>query len=73
MQKCNKLVRLADRPAGSWMTVQEYMSDELTSDSDDSGKMRQAENRATKKRKPAFPRKPLSTFSSATQLHQSNF
>ena len=72
IQKCNKLIRLADRSAGGWMTVQEYMSDELASDSDDSRKMRQAENRATKKRKLAFSKKPSSTFSSATQFHQFN-
>ena len=30
-----------------------------------------AENRAAQKRKLAFPRKPSSTFSSATQFHQS--
>ena len=34
--------------------------------------MRQAENRATKKRKLEFPRKPSSTCSSATQFHRSN-
>ena len=54
MQKRNKLIRLADRSAGGWMTVREYMPDELASDSDDSRKMRQAENRATKKRKLVF-------------------
>ena len=32
--------------------------------------MQQAENRATKKRKLVFPRKPSLTFSSATQFHQ---
>ena len=73
MQKRNKLIRLADRSAGDWMTVQEYMPDELPSDSDDSRKMRQAENRATKNRKLAFPRKLSSSFSSATQFYQSNF
>lgn len=38
------------------MTVEEYMSHELASDSDDSTKMHQAENRTTKERKLAFPR-----------------
>ena len=54
------------------MTVEEYMSHELASDSDDSTKMRQAENRATKERKLGFPRKNSSTFSSPAQLYQSN-
>ena len=71
IQKRNKLIRLADRSAGGWMTVEEYRPDELGSDSHGSRKIPQAENRATKKRKLAFPRKPSSTFSSATQFHQS--
>ena len=58
IQKPNKLLRLADRSAGGWMTMQEYMPDELERDSDDSRKMRQVENRATKKRKLAFSQKP---------------
>ena len=66
------MIRLADRSAGGWITVQEYMPDELASDSDDSRKMCQAENRATKKRKLAFLRKPSPTFSSATQFQQSS-
>ena len=69
--KRNKLTRIADRSAGEWMTPQEYMSDELATDSDDPRKMRQEENRAIKKRKLAFPRKLSSMFSSATQFHQS--
>ena len=54
------------------MTVQEFISDELASDSDNSRRIHQAENRASKKRKLAFPRKLSSTFSSAIQFHQSN-
>ena len=72
IQKRNRLIRLAEKSAGGWMTVQEYMPDELAGDSGDSRKMHQAENKATKKRKLAFLRKPLSTFSSATQFHQFN-
>ena len=39
---------------------------------EDSRKMHQAEKRTTKKRKPAFPRKSSSTFSSAARFHSSN-
>ena len=59
MQNCSKLIQLVDRSAGGLMTVQEYMPDELASDSK---KIRQVGNRATKKRKFAFARKPASTF-----------
>ena len=38
MKKRNKFIRLADRSTGGWMTVQEYVPDELASDSDDSKK-----------------------------------
>ena len=64
MQKRNKLIRLADRSAGGWMTVHEYMPDELASDSEDSRKIRQAENWATKQL--TYPR------NSSFQFHQSN-
>ena len=72
MLKRNKLIRVAHRLAGSWMTVQKYMPDELTSGYDDSRRTPQLENMATKKRKLAFSRKHASTFSSAAQFHQSN-
>ena len=72
MPKRNKLIRAAHRLAGSWMTVQEYMPDELMSGCDNSRKTCQLEIRATKKRKLAFSRKHASTFSSAAQFHKSN-
>ena len=39
------MIRLVDKSAGGWMTLQEHMPDELASDSDDSRKIRQAEDR----------------------------
>ena len=48
------------------------MPDELATDSDKSRKMRKAKHREAKKRKLAFPRKPSSIFSSATQFYHSN-
>ena len=47
----NKLIRMADKSVAGWNTVDEYLTDELASDSDDEKRMRQAEARALRKKK----------------------
>ena len=47
----NKLIRMADKSQAGWDIVEEYLTDELASDSDDEKKIRQAEARALKKKK----------------------
>ena len=47
----NKLICLADRSPAGWKTVEEYISDDLGSDSDDEKRIRAAENRAMAKNK----------------------
>ena len=51
IKKRNKLIKLADRSSVDWSIVEEYEADPIASDSDDSRKIRQAEQRAIRKKK----------------------
>lgn len=64
LDKRIKLIKLADKSEFGWDFVNEYVSDELASDSEDEKRMRRAENQAQAKRKKKqleFPSKRLRT------------
>ncbi len=51
LNKRNKLVKLADKSEAGWLAVDEYLADDLASDSDDDKKIRSAQARASAKKK----------------------
>ena len=49
IDKQNKLIRLAEKSEVGWLMVNEYVTDDLASDSGDDAKIRKAEKRAEEK------------------------
>ena len=68
----NKLIKIADRSPGGWGTIDEYLSDELASDSDDEKRIRDAENRALRKKNRKILPRSSSTITRPRHYSQSS-
>ncbi|CAH3186248.1 unnamed protein product [Porites evermanni] len=49
--KNNQLIRIADKSADGWKVVDEYVSDELASGSEDEKRLKKAKEAASRKRR----------------------
>ena len=67
-----KAIKLADKSEFGWQTVNEYLSDELASDSDDGKRMYRAERRAERKIKDKRRRQPRPFTRGSSQSTVSN-
>ena len=74
MKTRNRMIKIADKLPGGLKTAEEYLSDSITSDSDDKRKLRAAESRALRKkqnsRKPYRYSNIYSAIPSATFNHR---
>ena len=53
VNKRTKVIKMADKSQYSWATVEEYLSNELASDTDDEKRIIRSENKASRKAKEA--------------------
>ena len=62
LQKRNKLIKIAEKSQTGWNTVPEYLSDDLTSDSEDDKTLKAAEACAFRKQKIKVKNNSVSSF-----------